>query len=51
MLLLRKWTVIEAANDFLKNIFLVSLLAALPDYTFLPHKLSIQVFQDERLLK
>jgi hypothetical protein len=61
-LLLRKRTVIEAANDFLKNIcqmehrhnpvnFMVSLLAAFPDYIFLPHKPSIRVFQNERLLK
>jgi hypothetical protein len=62
-LLLRKRAVIESVNDFLKNIcqvehsrhrspvnFLVNLLAALSDYSFLPHKPSIRGFHDERAL-
>jgi hypothetical protein len=62
-ILLRKRTVIEPVNDFLKNTcqversrhrsvhnFLVNLLAALSAYSFLPHKPSIHGFCDERAL-
>jgi hypothetical protein len=62
-LLLRKRTVIESVNDFLKNIcqvehsryrspinFLVKPLAALSAYSFPPHKPSIWGFQDARAL-
>jgi hypothetical protein len=62
-ILLRKRTVIESVNDFLKNIcqvehsrhrsifnFLVNLLAGLSAYSFLPHKPSIHGLGDERAL-
>ncbi|MDE6730078.1 MAG: transposase [Oscillospiraceae bacterium] len=45
-LMLRKWTVIESVNDFLKNICNIehsrgNLLFALAAYSFLPKKPSI----------
>jgi hypothetical protein len=62
-LLLRKRAVIESVHDFLKNIcqvehsrhrspvnFLVNLRAALSAYSFLPSKLSVRGFHDDKAL-